>query len=46
MEKSKNCLKYIETNRVYTKDEQVFTKNEGEDWFPIKFKWISVTASK
>jgi len=38
--------KTIQTLKVYTKDEVVFTKGEREDWFPIPFQWVSLPASK
>ncbi len=32
----------INTLRVYTKNEQVFAKNNERDWSAVQFKWVSI----
>ncbi len=40
--KKKNKKEAIKTQQVFTEHNQVFTKNEDEDWFPVSFQWIPI----
>ena len=46
MKKKNKASKPIEIQRVYTHNNQVFTKNDQEEWLPVPFEWISIPFSK
>jgi len=32
----------IQTIQVYSEKQQVFVKNQNENWFPISFQWVKL----
>ncbi|WP_228237316.1 hypothetical protein [Allomuricauda sp. M10] len=45
--KKKNVKKEpIEIQLVYTQNNQVFTKNDQEEWLPVSFQWVTIPFSK
>jgi hypothetical protein len=42
MKKNINNLEPIEIQLVYTHNNQVYTKNEEEEWLPVPFQWIPI----
>nr|WP_299346355.1 hypothetical protein [Allomuricauda sp.] len=35
----------IQTLKVYSKDEIVFTKDDKENWLPVRFNWAPVQTA-